>query len=141
MNRRSILGAIAGAPFVGRHIAGEIAKNHGRALGGIVESGSADASSPGARPMRQAMPRWKAAQAVLGDPQVLADLRSALFDQHRFISFIEPDIETMRSWSPMAKIAFQRQRNVEREVDSIINESKGIIGDIMEKIHKMTWGG
>lgn len=62
------------------------------------------------------------ARIALMNPAIRAEVESMLFKQERRVSFIDPDIACHRSFSLNAKIAFQRQRNVAREIDQMKSE-------------------
>ncbi len=87
------------------------------------------------------MPEWKAMRLAMLDPDIKAIMMDALWNQHREIHKIDPDIEVLRSFSPMAKIAFQRQRNVQRAIEQSTNEPlHEIFGKAREYIRKLVWG-
>lgn len=69
------------------------------------------------------MPRWKALQTALADQAFAEGYSSYLFERERCIERLDPDLEVLRSFSPMAKITFQRQRNVERMLARDVQES------------------
>lgn len=146
MNRRSLMGLLGGVPFVGKAIANDLVRGAGSAVPGVAPpsddyrncktSGAGQAAENAVR-----MPRWKAARVVLADPQMRADFVAGLYEHHRVVHYIDPDIEIMRCWSPMAKIAFQRQRNVERQLEAALNEPlESIFDGLHAKISKLVWG-
>lgn len=51
-----------------------------------------------------------------------ADAESVIFEDERKVGFIDPDIACARSFSLNAKIAYQRQRNVERRLRQLQEE-------------------
>ena len=48
---------------------------------------------------------------------------SELYGEFRRVDTIDPDLQVLKSLSPMAKVTFQRQRNVERALDQQLNGS------------------
>jgi len=78
---------------------------------GYVGQASANAAPS---PVTQVMPRHQAARLALQVPAIRDAVTEAAWQMNRFVHAVEPDIEVYRSFSPMAKITFQRQRNVER---------------------------
>lgn len=53
---------------------------------------------------------------ALMDAAFRAEWESALYQQNRSVYFLDHDLANKRSFSLAAKIAFQRQRNVERQM-------------------------
>jgi hypothetical protein len=123
MNRRRFFGAIAAAPAAAKVAADQAVAELARAQlpGGAILGGSGglyggNAGVYGAPMAMQQFDGASAMRRLLSDPQALAEYRSLLFERNRTISQIDPDIACHRSFSLNAKIAFQRQRNVEREL-------------------------
>lgn len=56
-------------------------------------------------------------KTVLANPADRDELMGLLNQVHRSIYRIDPDIGGRRSWSLAAKIAYQRERNVERDIE------------------------
>lgn len=72
-------------------------------------------------------------------PALRAELESALYAARRGNSVLDPDLAVLRSYSMMAKLTFQRQRDVQAEIDASI---KGMspwdaVGKWSERILKM----
>lgn len=114
-NRRGILGLVAGAPIFGNAVAENIGRDAGM---GAMRLGIG-ANAPGAaqgynQPTPPLMEHKSAIRMIFGDAAALAEIRDELFAQNRTITAIDPDILVMKAWSTMAKLTFQRQRNVER---------------------------
>lgn len=87
------------------------------------------------------MPEWRAARLAMADPDIRALLVAAAYAQHRVVTSVDPDIEVLRSFSPMAKITFQRQRNVQRMLDSATEEPVwSFASKAHEFIKKIMWG-
>lgn len=147
MNRRSALSLFAGMPFVGKRMASDLVQG-ARFSGGDAQDGAEPNPRPyppgegiSTKPIEPKMPRWQAARAVLGDPEARAQATAFFYERHRVVTYIDPDIEIMRSWSPMAKIAFQRQRNVEHELERMMGEpTDGLIDKLQSMISKMVRG-
>lgn len=145
MNRRSILGVIAGAPFAGKAIA-ETAV--GGVLGipppsqGYVDSAGQCAANRISEPLVE---RSAALRTVLADKQAMSEIRDEMFREHRVVLSIDPDIMAMRSWSPMAKVTFQRQRNVERAIEEAFgdndwNKPSRYVRALAMRLEKIMWG-
>lgn len=117
MNRRSILQLFAAAP-VGAPLAAKAAVESAAAelskinAVGVGEAGPTN-PSPG---MSLADPTREQTHFALRVPETRAAIVSELYEQERRIWSIEPDLAVKRSFSLSAKIAFQRQRNVERRL-------------------------
>lgn len=76
-------------------------------------------------------------------PAVRAELTSLLFEEHRRVGFIDPDIANKRSFSLAAKITFQRQRNVERDIefDLLEHHPWGRKSRLFERLARDFFGG
>lgn len=133
---------LGGTPFVGKHFARDLMQ--GADAAAKSEAGPPSwppPNAPGHNAIEPKMPRWRAARAVLGDPAARAQAEAFFYERHRVVHFIDADIEIMRSWSPMAKIAFQRQRNVARELENMMREpSASFFEQLQSKINKLVWG-
>lgn len=55
-------------------------------------------------------------------PAVRRQIEEAMYEQERVVLRIDPDLAALRSFSLNAKITFQRQRNVAREMDLLQNQ-------------------
>ena len=147
VTRRSAAALLGSLPFVGRQIGGG-GLSSGTGLSDAAQMLKSQIAQPGyahieQRPASMAplMPEWKAMRLAMLDPDIKAIMMDALWNQHREIHKIDPDIEVLRSVSPMAKIAFQRQRNVQRALDQSTNEPlHEIFGKAREYIRKLVWG-
>jgi len=73
-------------------------------------------AAEGLAPVTRVMPRHQAARLALQVPAIRDAVTEAAWQMNRFVHAVEPDIEVYRSFSPMEKITFQRQRNVERQI-------------------------
>lgn len=144
VTRRSAASVIAGLPFIG----GGAAKAIGGALAGngpkqgYASGGAGQSSMPnGQMPQGPKMQEWQACRLAMLDPDVKKLLIEAAYAQNRVVSSVDPDIEVLRSFSPMAKIAFQRQRNVAKALKDATEApiwSWGQRG--REYIQKLMWG-
>jgi hypothetical protein len=87
------------------------------------------------------MPSHQAFRLALRTPHVRDAIMEAVWRDNRRVHAVDPDIEIYRSFSPMAKITFQRQRNVERELQE---RSEPDSGDLLEPLRKFLdwhiWG-
>lgn len=74
------------------------------------------------------------------------EMRQMLYDcawrNNRHVGEIDADIDVYRSFSLAAKIAFQRQRNVERYVQQHTRDpyGDGFAEPLRNFIHKLMWG-
>lgn len=66
-----------------------------------------------------AAPNWLKA---LGNKALKSKLESLYYERERVISRIDPDIACHRSISLSAKIAYQRERNVQREISGLVDK-------------------
>jgi hypothetical protein len=145
-NRRTIMGLLPSVPFVGRRLAGDLVKGAAdlRPPGGVLSGAGDQAGTVPEQAIRQnlqLMPRWRAWRQMLDNPTMREAVESYAWEQHRRVSHIDPDIEVYRSFSPMAKIAFQRQRNVEQMMQGLTAEPKETVWNAtVEKINKLMWG-
>ena len=108
------LGALA-APAAARQVAADtIGGLNARGLvGGAGQVMSAQTSS------------WERAALAFADKDTREAIRASFYRQHKSIHILDADIANKRSFSLAAKIAFQRQRNVETEMESILSDGWG----------------
>lgn len=84
-----------------------------------------------------------AKKILLGQKKVREELESALYQKYRDVDHIDADIDVHKSFSRMAKIAFQRQRNVAQDmVLAAENDTYHITIDriMNEMVAKLMWG-
>lgn len=151
LNRRSIMGVLAGAPLVGRAVAdgaleslrNPVPPSHPYPHAG--ENCATQAGSLGQKAVNPLMERGNALKIIFGDANALAEIRDELFAENRTIQSVDPDIAILKSLSPMAKITFQRQRNVERALAELQSERwdgpQRYVRVFEERLQKMMWGG
>jgi len=82
----------------------------------------------------------KALQKVLMDPEMRSLQESEYYWRHRHVGYIDPDIQVLRSLSPMAKVVYQRQRNVIRAMEEELSPPGDVFKAFRERIHKLMWG-
>jgi hypothetical protein len=58
-------------------------------------------------------------------PGLRDELTSLIYQEHRRVGFLDPDIANKRSFSLAAKITFQRQREVERGIEARLAGDEG----------------
>jgi hypothetical protein len=105
------MGAAAGAAAPLSLVQKQMVESAAIGLGGIQAGPSGNNSGGiGQAPAAASPATWRLAMA---DPDLRAEIRSLLFEQHRFVDRLDPDLAGMRSFSLAAKLCFQRQRNVE----------------------------
>jgi hypothetical protein len=144
MNRRSILGVLGGAPFAAKAVAREVISSGSIAPPASLYQGSQAGIAGASNPINPLMERSHALRTIFADAKAIAEMRDELFEQHRFIPSIDPDIAIMRSWSDMAKITFQRQRNVERAwvelQEARLDRPGRYLRALEERLQKLMWG-
>lgn len=141
--RRGFLKRMAAAPLAGRMAADEAAKALA-GIGGIGVGGygppmttardnlreisaEACATTTGnpANPLNWRILRQMKDEAIktaLQSPTMRAKLEQTLYRMHRNVHSLDVDLAANRSMSLAAKITFQRQRNVQHEIDWSIED-------------------
>lgn len=122
--RRGFLRLMSAAPFAGKAVAEEAAAR----LSGVVASGAGNHLIGAELPQsgRSALPdmterHYRAAYQI---PGLREAAETILYrEQMREVSFIDPDLAVLKSFSLQAKITFQRQRNVQRYIERQQNEA------------------
>lgn len=150
MIRRSFLSLMAGAPLAGKAAAEHaVASLSGGAMppaypppaSGINECGSQNPTAS-----IQRMDHRTALRMILNDAKAMEEIRAELTEAElrNGNPFIDADIQVMRSWSPMAKITFQRQRNVERALAQVLedrpDEPNRYVRAFRNRMNKLVWG-
>lgn len=135
LKRRGFLQALGAAPLLAKQAAEQaaLALMNGKTLG-IDQAPSADlvrgamsAAHGGmgttqgpSNPAKPDRMTEKAAREILKlaikDPDVKRQLNSLMMQSHRNVMWLDADLATNRSMSLAAKICYQRQRNVERDI-------------------------
>lgn len=113
--RRGFLRFLPAVPFAAHSAADQI----GRELAGIEISGLARGGygSPKGSETSAAMEVTTAQiSAACKIPGLRKQIESLAFEGNRYVSRIDPDLAVLRSFSLNAKVTFQRQRNVAREM-------------------------
>lgn len=132
MVRRKFLGALGlgavAAPLAGQQIINTPAQ-FGAPAESLYISGFGGGGNGAADPR-------DLARRAFANPQTLSDVRALLFEKHQIVSTIDHDIASKKSFSLAAKIAFQRQRNVERDIQEMMQPWVG--GKIQDIIRKAT---
>jgi hypothetical protein len=146
MNRRDALKAVLAAPFVSK-----IKELSGYGGGGGIPAGAysgpyIDKAANSTAPTAPKISRESALARLFRDNNTITELRSRLFAESR-PSAIDPDIMILKSLSPMAKLTYQRQREVEQKLKDLTNYNPNIprqwslAGAWLEEcIGKMMWG-
>lgn len=121
--RRRLLSLLGMAPVAGPAMARQAMEAMTAELAGVSVAGSgSDVMLPsGARetPVSGSgaiFDQRKALRAVLQTPKLRAEYESMMYERRRHVGRLDFDIANKRSFSLAAKITFQRQRNVEREI-------------------------
>lgn len=95
-------------------------------LANVVVSGAGGALAPSQSPDGAALDGFslrKHLAGVLQNAEHRDVYTSLLFQRHRWIGYIDVDLATKRSFSLAAKVTYQRQRNVAREIAEDTAES------------------
>lgn len=141
-NRRGLLGMIAGAPLFGGAVAESICHEAQFAIG-AQQLGLYAGQPCGNTPTAPRMEHSSAVRMIFGDKEALAAIRDELFAEQRHVISIDPDILIMKAWSPMAKLTFQRQRNVERILaelqDNRMDRPQRYIRAFTDRLNKLMW--
>jgi hypothetical protein len=125
-SRRGILGMLAASPIAGRAMAQDAAAQLSKI--GIGQAANVLNISAGQGIGTQGMlgggkPKMPDYKKLLQSPLLRGEFESILFERERSVGSIDPDIACLRSFSLNAKIAFQRQRNVSREIHNLQTEN------------------
>jgi len=140
LTRRSVSAMLGGLPLA-RAFNPSPRSDVPPVLGHAMGSPMKEAGLATAQPLRQArMSEWDAVRQLLKDPKWLRRLTEQTYADQRIIYQLDPDIATPRSWSPMAKVTFQRQRNVERLIASQMRPPPWEVSrKFQEALHKLMW--
>lgn len=152
LSRRGFAGFAAALPFAGNAVSREMAAKQrdvalqgwspigGNSGMGIAEGALyGNAVNPAPTPK---MEHWQAMRLALQDPDIRREIMAECYARHKIVNALDPDIANKRSWSDMAKITFQRQRNVERDIEQMTQVSTlGFAGKLLQNfIQKAMWG-
>lgn len=151
ISRRSAAALIAGFPFAGKAVARELVGQTAPVGMGAISGGMSTAAAPSDYYAGQSlksdvcrgpvMQEWEASRLALAHPQMRKLMLAAAYAKHRSIAIVDPDIEVYRSFSPMAKITFQRQRNVDREIEQITTEPQwNLLSQARDFVSNLMWG-
>lgn len=109
-SRRKFLGMLSTSPIAAKTAADEAIGK----LSGISPSvGYANQA-----PRLAETQRWECITA-LKNTLLRDQITRMLYEQHKWVSYIDPDLAAYKSFSLNAKITFQRQRNVQKELDQM----------------------
>lgn len=144
VSRRGFAGLAAALPFAGNAVARDMAAKHRDAMmmqGQTLAGNQIGVGYPETGPAPK-MEHWQAMRLALQDPDIRREVLSECYARQRVIHMLDPDIANKRSWSDMAKITFQRQRNVERELESMTQANHlGFAGKLLQNfIQKAMFG-
>lgn len=84
-----------------------------------------------------------AKRMLMLQPDVRDRVESSLFVGHRQVGYIDHDIEAKRSWSTMAKVTFQRRRNVDAALADCAGDTNTYSMGVQfldQKIGELMWG-
>lgn len=132
-NRRTMLGLIGGGALGGKRMAQQAAAT-------IAGIGVGNTDKYIGNELRTIMKEhinldrnvqfidWQAAQDeavrwALDQPAQRAELESLLYEQYRNTHILDPDLAYNNVYSMAAKLAYQRQRNVKRDIDNILKDT------------------
>jgi hypothetical protein len=153
LTRRKLAVAFGSLPFVGKAIAKE-------AMTGLTGGNTSPYPPrppvgpygyPGVEAAKQQLKdairkpfisRQQATKLLLQNKELLSEITSQMYEHERIINHIDPDINIYKSFSPMAKITFQRQRNVQRQLHNLTGEHSDYWGDRVNAFfQKVMFGG
>ncbi len=117
--RRKVLGFLAAAPLAGPLAARAAAEKGAAQLAGVT---MLPAGQSGNAPLPSPMATSSQMRALLLDPRSRAELMSAIYEDEFRVYSLDHDLASNRSFSLAAKIAYQRDRNVERRLANMHNE-------------------
>lgn len=148
LTRRAMARFLGAAPVVGRAVlqsgTGVGTSIQGSSLLSNVASGAeaGDISNKlGLKPATQQMSHAQAVAKFMADPIMRRQLEELAWKNNRIVHAIDDDLAAMRSFSHMAKITFQRQRNVEREIREAGEPPPWEARNVFEQmIRKFIWG-
>jgi hypothetical protein len=142
LRRRGFLQALATAPFVAKQAAEQAAMGlmNGKTIGAehmappndLVRSALSATHAGGiaqgpSNPAKLDRLSEKAARQILklalNDPDIKRELNSLMMQTHRTVAWLDTDLAMNRSMSLAAKICFQRQRNVARDLQQELDRT------------------
>jgi hypothetical protein len=119
IGRRNFLRAAGVAPFAAKKAAEQAASSlSGMSIGGLMQGGTSAMCGEAQLSVSTAPLHWPKA---LEDRALRAELESIYYERERAVRLIDPDLACLRSLSLSAKIAYQRERNVHRAVNDLID--------------------
>lgn len=121
--RRGFLKLMAAAPLAKRAVEEEATK----ALTGIGSTGHMHVVAGGVAPSLGGgmIQHGDVAKALLNSA-FRAELESIAYATNKQVNFLDVDLATKKSFSLAAKVTFQRQRNVQREIEAYATEPKSV---------------
>lgn len=140
LTRRVLAAMIPTMPFVSKHLAKEFMQNDtAESHSYFAQAGAGTLENT--NPVKKLMEEHEARRIVLGDKEAISQARSYLFESHRRVDHVDPDIHVHKSWSPMAKITHQRQRMVERDLREFTDPPNRHWAEKLQyAISKLVWG-
>lgn len=128
VGRRSFLQLLGAAPVAVQDMAGRISFNSGgpphaelrHALLETCGTNLAPQAQVQASPLFTQAVQNRALRTVLANGD--REIEALCYEAHRNVYHIDADIAGRRSWSIAAKISYQRQRNVQREIQDTVLE-------------------
>lgn len=119
--RRNFLRGAVAAPFAAKKVAEQTAASLSRLSVGSVGAGQIGYGLNEVPSVQAPLsPPWAKA---LANATIRKDLESIYFERERGVSQIDPDLAVLRSVSLSAKITYQRERNVRRAMDGLVDEN------------------
>lgn len=144
LTRRALSALIPAIPFAGPEIS--------KAGIEAIQKASYDKYSAGQKascgqslnntePIKKLMEEHEARRIVFNNKEVLDSARSFLYESHKRIEGVDADIMVYKSFSPMAKITFQRQRLVARDLAQFMSPPTTHWAEKLQNaISKLVWG-
>jgi hypothetical protein len=149
ITRRSVASLIGAMPFVGPAIAKVSINPPGAGLSSVQSIPQMagvqmydTCQGVKVEPIKRLMTEQQAFQLLLKNKDVSDLYTTHLYKEYKNVESIDPDLNVYKSFSTMAKIAYQRQRNVKRRLASLIDEEAGnyLPSKIAKFISKLMWG-
>lgn len=127
MNRRSILKVIGLSPLAARAAEQEAVMKASRMVGTFEQSGGAQLAAQVGIPANSlALPEGATPTAIRTAflfPNKRAAIESILFEEAREVLTLDFDLANSRALSLAAKITYQRQRNVKRQMERMSTDN------------------
>lgn len=138
MNRRSMLKLLGSVPVVGPDLARKLSSEASAA--GLAKIHTSGLQYESSEPPSTDETNFTQRQLAIQLPWVRQELEQLMLERNTRVSTLDPDLAVLKSVSLSAKICYQRQRNVQRDivkytsspnwmrVDQLFAKVRGILG-------------